>query len=157
LGSGQLGVGQRGLGQGGHSPILQGFEHVLIQGAHFGTDDLRTYFDISGCDGHSVFNIYLDISGRPGHGGTVDFNTYFVGSGTGQGAGDIALFIAEASHLGVLRLTPQVFGFGLQPQFNFGFSHTLHGHAHCGFGFSHFGHGHAHLRLGFAHTLHEPP
>jgi hypothetical protein len=57
-----------------------------IQGGHFGTDDFRTYFDISGCAGHSVFNIYLVISGIGGQGGTVDFNTYFVGSGTGQGA-----------------------------------------------------------------------
>ena len=57
LGSGQFGVGQRGRGHGGHSPILHGFEHVLIHGGHLGTDDLSTYLDMSGCAGHSVFNM----------------------------------------------------------------------------------------------------
>jgi hypothetical protein len=41
FGSGQLTTGQRGLGQGGHSPILQGLLHVLIQGGQAGTADLR--------------------------------------------------------------------------------------------------------------------
>jgi hypothetical protein len=65
---------------------LQGFVQPAIQGGHLGTDDFSTYLDISGCAGHSVFNIYLVISGIGGQGGIVDFNTYFVGSGTGQGA-----------------------------------------------------------------------
>ena len=86
FGSGHFTTGQRALGQGGHSPILQGFEQVAIQGGQAGMDDFKTYFDISGIGGHSVFNIYLDISGIGGQGGTEDFNTHFVGSGDGQGA-----------------------------------------------------------------------
>jgi len=86
LGSGHLTTGQRGRGQGGHSPILQGLEQLLMHGGHLGTDDFNTYLDISGCEGHSVFSMYLVISGIGGQGGTVDFNTYFVGSGTGHGA-----------------------------------------------------------------------
>jgi len=84
LGSGHFTTGQRGRGQGGHSPILQGLEHVDIHGAHFGTEDFNTYLDISGCGGHSVFNIYLDISGIGGQGGTVAFNTHLLGSGSGH-------------------------------------------------------------------------
>ena len=87
FGSGQFATGHLGRGQGGHSPILHGFEQVLMHGGHLGTDDLRTYLDISGWAGHSVFNIYLVISGIGGHGGIVDFKTYFVPSGTGHGAG----------------------------------------------------------------------
>ena len=34
LGSGHLTTGHRGRGQGGHSPILHGLLHVLIQGGH---------------------------------------------------------------------------------------------------------------------------
>jgi hypothetical protein len=85
LGSGHCTTGQRGRGQGGHSPILHGFEQVLMQGGHFGTEDLRTYFDMSGIGGHSVFSIYFDISGIGGQGGTVAFNTHLLGSGSGQG------------------------------------------------------------------------
>jgi hypothetical protein len=48
LGSGQFTVGQRGRGQGGHSPILQGLEQVLMQGGQAGTEDFRTYLDMSG-------------------------------------------------------------------------------------------------------------
>jgi len=48
FGSGHLTTGHRGRGQGGHSPILQGFEQVEIQGGQLGTDDFKTYFDISG-------------------------------------------------------------------------------------------------------------
>jgi len=81
LGSGHLTTGHRGRGQGGHSPILQGFEQVEIQGGHLGTEDFRTYLDMSGRGGHSVFNIYLLISGMGGQGGTVAFKTHFVGSG----------------------------------------------------------------------------
>ena len=51
-----------------------------------GTDDFSTYLDISGEEGHSVFNMYLDMSGIGGHGGTVDLSTYLVESGTGHGA-----------------------------------------------------------------------
>ena len=40
--------------------------------------------DISGSGGHSVFNIYLDISGMGGHGGTDAFNTHLLGSGSGH-------------------------------------------------------------------------
>lgn len=39
---------------------------------------------MSGSGGHSVFNIYLDISGIGGQGGTDAFNTHFVGSGSGH-------------------------------------------------------------------------
>ena len=42
LGSGQFGSGHRGRGHGGHSPILQGLLHVLIQGGQAGTADLST-------------------------------------------------------------------------------------------------------------------
>jgi len=62
-------------------------EQDEIHGGHLGTDDFNTYFDISGDAGHSVFNIYRVISGIAGHGGTVDFNTYLVASGTGHGEG----------------------------------------------------------------------
>lgn len=34
LGSGHFTIGHRGRGHGGHSPILQGLLHVLIQGGH---------------------------------------------------------------------------------------------------------------------------
>jgi hypothetical protein len=85
FGSGHFTTGQRGRGHGGHSPILQGFEHVLIQGGHFGTEDFNTYFDISGCGGHSVFNMYFDISGIGGQGGTDAFRTHLLGSGSAQG------------------------------------------------------------------------
>jgi len=57
FGSGQLTTGHRGLGHGGQSPILHGFEHVEIQGGQLGIDVFRTYLDISGIEGHSVFNI----------------------------------------------------------------------------------------------------
>jgi hypothetical protein len=85
FGSGHCTTGQRGLGHGGHSPILHGFEHVLIQGGQLGTEVLRTYLDISGWGGHSVFIIYLLISGIGGHGGTVAFRTHLLGSGSIQG------------------------------------------------------------------------
>lgn len=39
---------------------------------------------MSGNGGHSVFNIYLDISGIGGQGGTDAFKTHFVGSGSGH-------------------------------------------------------------------------
>jgi hypothetical protein len=97
---------------------------------------------MSGCDGHSVFNIYLVISGRPGHGGIVDLNTYFVGSGTGHGAGDTVLL--KSGH---------VFALGLQPQFERGLSHTLQGHLHAGLGISHVSHLHSHFFFGFLHVL----
>jgi hypothetical protein len=84
LGSGHFVTGHRGLGQGGHSPILHGFEQLAIQGGHLGTDDFNTYLDISGCAGHSVFNIYRVISGIGGQGGMLDFNTYLVTSGVGH-------------------------------------------------------------------------
>ena len=86
LGSGQLASGHLGRGQGGHSPILQGLLQVLIHGGHLGTDDFKAYLDISGCAGHSVLSMYRVISGIGGQGGIVDFNTYLVASGTGQGA-----------------------------------------------------------------------
>ena len=63
LGSGHCTTGQRGRGQGGQSPILQGLEQPAMQGGHLGTDDFKTYLDISGRGGHSVFNMYLDRSG----------------------------------------------------------------------------------------------
>ena len=165
LGSGQFGVGHLGLGHGGHSPILHGFEQVLIHGAHFGTDDFRTYLDISGCDGHSVFNIYLDISGKPGHGGTVDFRTYFVGSGTGQGCRGTALSIQSGPHPSNTFALPQPhfglhspqvlhvllhlgLGLGLHPHCGLGFSHTLQGHIHFGLGLAHVWQGHLHLGFG---------
>ena len=47
-GSGHLTTGQRGRGQGGHSPILQGLLQEAIQGGHLGTEDFRTYLDMSG-------------------------------------------------------------------------------------------------------------
>ena len=84
FGSGHFTTGQRARGQGGHSPILQGLEHVDIQGGHFGTADLSTYLDISGIGGHSVLSMYLDISGRGGQGGTADFLIHFDKSGAGQ-------------------------------------------------------------------------
>lgn len=84
LGSGHLTTGQRGRGQAGHSPILQGLEQVEMQGGHLGTDDFRTYLDISGRGGHSVFNMYLLISGIGGQGGTVAFSTHLAGSGNGH-------------------------------------------------------------------------
>lgn len=90
FGSGHFATGHLGLGQGGHSPILQGLEQVDTQGGQLGTDDFRTYFDISGTDGHSVFNMYRDISGMAGQGGTVDLSTHFVASGCGQGGHCIA-------------------------------------------------------------------
>lgn len=109
LGSAHLTTGQRGRGHGGHSPILQGLEHVLIQGGHLGTDVFSTYLDISGWGGHSVFNIYLDISGIGGQGGTLAFNTHLLGSGSGHGghAGAGAGF--EPPPLG-----PHLQGFNLQ-------------------------------------------
>lgn len=84
-GSGHLTIGQRGRGHGGHSPILHGFEHVEIHGGHLGTEDLSTYFDISGSGGHSVLSMYLDISGMGAQGGTVAFKTHLLGSGSAQG------------------------------------------------------------------------
>ena len=102
LGSGHLTVGHRGLGQGGHSPILQGLEHVEMQGGHLGTDVLSTYLDISGNGGHSVFSIYLDISGIGGQGGTVAFRTHLLGSGSGQGGHDRPAAPGH-THLGVLH------------------------------------------------------
>ena len=84
-------TGQRGRGHGGHSPILQGLLQDAMQGGHLGTDDLRTYLDISGYGGHSVFNIYLDKSGSGGQGGTVDFRTYFDISGIGGQVGHDAI------------------------------------------------------------------
>jgi hypothetical protein len=81
VGSGHFIVGQRDRGQGGHDPILQGLEQVLIQGGHAGTDVFRTYLLISGCGGHSVFIIYFDISGSGGQGGTVAFKTHLLESG----------------------------------------------------------------------------
>jgi hypothetical protein len=107
LGSGHFTTGQRGRGQGGHSPILHGLEHVLMHGGHLGTDDLRTYLDISGCGGHSVFNMYLDISGIGGQGGTVAFNTHLLGSGSGQAghpADPPALLLPFGPHLHGLTL-----------------------------------------------------
>jgi hypothetical protein len=104
FGSGHFTTGQRGLGHGGHSPILQGFEHVLIQGGHCGTLDFSTYLDKSGCGGHSVFSIYLDISGIGGQGGTVDFSTHLLGSGSAHG-GQKPLLSELPPHLqGRLRL-----------------------------------------------------
>ena len=129
-----MATGHLGLGQGGHSPILHGLEHVLIQGGHLGTVDFNTYLDISGWEGHSVFNIYLDISGRPGQGGIVDRNTYFVGSGIGQGAGDNFLC-------------------GVQPQSVLGFSQTLQGHVQAGLGIWHVLHLHSHCFFGFWQLL----
>jgi hypothetical protein len=85
FGSGHFTTGQRGRGQGGHSPILQGFEHVEIQGGHCGTLLFSTYLLISGSGGHSVFSIYLLISGIGGQGGTVAFSTHLLGSGSLQG------------------------------------------------------------------------
>lgn len=41
FGSGHVTTGQRGLGQGGHSPILHGLLHVLMQGGQAGTADFR--------------------------------------------------------------------------------------------------------------------
>jgi hypothetical protein len=84
-GSGHLTVGQRGRGHGGHSPILQGLEHVEMHGGHWGTLDLRTYLDMSGSEGHSVLSMYLLMSGIGGHGGTVALSTHLLGSGSGQG------------------------------------------------------------------------
>lgn len=84
LGSGHLTTGQRGRGQAGHSPILQGLEQVDMQGGHLGTDDFRTYLDMSGRGGHSVFSMYLLISGIGGQGGTVAFSTHLEGSGKGH-------------------------------------------------------------------------
>ena len=57
FGSGHCTTGHLGLGQGGHSPILQGFEHVEMQGGQLGTEAFSTYLDISGSAGHSVFSI----------------------------------------------------------------------------------------------------
>jgi hypothetical protein len=97
LGSGHLTMGQRGRGQGGHSPILHGLEHVEIQGGHLGTEDLRTYLDMSGRGGHSVLSIYLDISGSGGHAGTVDLRTHLLGSGRGQ-AGQLGAPVEGQPH-----------------------------------------------------------
>ena len=57
FGSGHCTTGHLGLGHGGHSPILQGFEQVDMQGGQLGMDVLSTYFDMSGIAGHSVFNM----------------------------------------------------------------------------------------------------
>ena len=84
LGSGHLTTGHRGRGQAGHAPILHGFEQVEIQGGHFGTEDFRTYLDMSGRGGHSVLSMYLDMSGTGGHGGMVDLRTHLLGSGRGH-------------------------------------------------------------------------
>ena len=54
--------GHLGRGHGGHLPTLHGLLQEQIHGGHFGTSDLRTYWLISGCAGHSVFSIYLLIS-----------------------------------------------------------------------------------------------
>ena len=81
VGAGQFTTGHLGLGQGGHSPILQGLEQPAMQGGHLGTDDFRTYLDISGRGGHSVFNMYLERSGIGGQGGMVARRTHFPGSG----------------------------------------------------------------------------
>jgi len=140
-------AGHLGRGQGGHSPILQGLLQVLIQGGHLGTEDLRTYFDISGCAGHSVFNIYLVISGIAGQGGIVDFKTYFVPSGTGQGAeggqcsgsldatrkiafsicvGDTDFFSQAHFFFGIWQLIHVLEAAGLQPQAGLELPHTRH-------------------------------
>jgi len=100
FGSGHFTTGQRGRGQGGHSPILQGLEHVLMHGGHWGTLLFSTYLLISGCEGHSVFNIYLLMSGIGGQGGTVAFSTHLLGSGSLHGGHD------ARGHLHVLRLDP---------------------------------------------------
>jgi hypothetical protein len=97
LGSGHLTTGQRGRGHGGHSPILHGLEHVEIQGAHLGTEDLSTYLDMSGRGGHSVLSIYFDMSGSGGQAGTVDLRTHLLGSGRGQ-AGQLAKPLVGQPH-----------------------------------------------------------
>jgi len=92
------------------------------------------------------------MSGSPGHGGTVDFNTYFVGSGTGHGAGGTALLMQSGpvSFITLARPQPHL-GFFMPQSGHFGLQ------AHCGFGFSHTLHGQPHLRFGFWQTLQEPP
>lgn len=100
FGSGHFTTGHRGLGHAGHSPILHGFEQVEIQGGQLGIDVLSTYFAISGTDGHSVFNMYRDISGIGGQGGTDDFSTHFEGSGVGQGEHSFISHGLQGSGLG---------------------------------------------------------
>jgi hypothetical protein len=134
---------------------LQGLEHVLIHGGHFGTEAFNTYLDMSGCEGHSVFNMYLVISGIGGQGGTVDLNTYFERSVSD--AGGMALFIESGPTLSITLEQAHLdfdiphslhefklgFAIGVQPQSIFGLSQTLQGHSH--------------FLLGMLHTLHDLP
>ena len=130
FGSGHLVTGHLALGQGGHSPILQGLEHVAIHGGQLGMEDFKTYLDISGIGGHSVFNIYLDISGSAGQGGTDVLSTHFVGSGDGQGAHSFSIYVelsCRSGHphgFGLLQTLQDEAG-GLQPQ-GLGLLQTLH-------------------------------
>jgi hypothetical protein len=61
----------------------------MMTGCGFGMLLFKTYLLKSGTGGHSVFNIYRDISGAVLHGGTCDFNIYLLISGStvrGHGA-----------------------------------------------------------------------
>lgn len=102
VGAGQRTSGHRGLGQGGHSPasFLQD-ELSMITGWGFGMLLLSTYLLRSGTGGHSVFSIYWLRSGMGGQGGTWDFNTYLLMSGSrqgGQGATEGHFSCALAPH-----------------------------------------------------------
>lgn len=83
---GHVTVGQRGRGQGGHSPAS--FLHAelsIITGCCLGMLDFRTYLLKSATGGHSVFNMYRDMSGHAWQGGTLDFRTYLLMSGSRHG------------------------------------------------------------------------
>lgn len=49
--------GQRGRGHGGHGPTLTPDAACWIHGGHFGTEDLSTYWDMSGYGGISDFSM----------------------------------------------------------------------------------------------------
>ena len=86
VGAGHLTSGQRGLGQGGHSPpSLRQAELSTMIGWGLGILDFKTYRLKSGVGGHSDFNMYCDISGIAGQGGTLAFKTYLLKSGSRQG------------------------------------------------------------------------
>ena len=75
-GAGHFTSGQRARGQGGHSPAsLRQAVLSMITGCCFGMLLFNTYLLKSGTGGHSVFNIYCDMSGKEGQEGIVVFNT----------------------------------------------------------------------------------
>ncbi len=86
VGAGHFTSGHRGRGQGGHSPaFFWQAELSIITGCCFGILLFNTYLLRSGVGGHSVFNMYNDMSGQAWQGGMLLFKTYLLKSASRQG------------------------------------------------------------------------